>query len=82
MLDKIEQAVRIHQSNEKIITAARLVARLLERVILGYSIADTMNWALKNESFSKEELEYILEVCGMSKSILKIKPFLSFIFPL
>lgn len=32
MLDKLDAAVRIHQTNEKVIAAARLSARLLEKV--------------------------------------------------
>ena len=36
MLAKLEEAVRIHQTNEKIICTSIFVAKLLEKVVLGY----------------------------------------------
>lgn len=37
MIAKLDACVRIHQTNEKIVVAARFVARLLEKIVLGFS---------------------------------------------
>lgn len=59
MLEKLDIAVSIHQTNEKILLAARFVAKLLEKIVLGYSSAETLRWAKSSAAFCAEEKEYL-----------------------
>lgn len=59
MLEKVEDAVRVHQTNEKVLHATRLVSKLLEKVILGSSIVDALHWAASSDQTSPEEKEYL-----------------------
>ena len=46
------------QTNPKVLAACRLSARLLEKVVLGYSVSDTLHWAIKlaeNKNENKNE---------------------------
>jgi hypothetical protein len=45
LIEKIEEVVQINQSSEAVLTAARLFGRLLEKVILGCSVAEALRWA-------------------------------------
>ena len=59
LLEKVDDAVRIHQTNEKVLHATRLAAKLLEKVILGSSIAEALEWAANSNEVSSEEKEYL-----------------------
>lgn len=59
LIEKIDDAVRIHQTNEKVLHATRLAAKLLEKVILGSTIAEALEWAAKSDQVSSEEKEYL-----------------------
>ena len=52
MLDKLDAATRLYQTNEKCIAATRLGAKLLEKVILGMKIQDAFRWARQCESLT------------------------------
>jgi ADP-ribosylglycohydrolase len=71
MLEKLDDAVRVHQTNEKVVHATRLVAKLLERVILGSSILDALRWAETSDQISVEEKEYLhgIEESGSNGSL-------------
>jgi len=59
MLEKLDDAVKVHQTNEKVLHASRLAAKLLEKVILGSSIPDALLWASTSNQTSPEEKELL-----------------------
>lgn len=61
LIDKLDSAIRINHSNEKVLIACRLLARLLEKVIMGNSIVDTIEWAMNDDTgiISYEGKEYL-----------------------
>ena len=59
MLEKLDDAVKVHQTNEKVLHATRLAAKLLEKVILGSSIPDALLWASTSNQTSPEEKELL-----------------------
>ena len=59
LMDKLDAAVRMHQTNVRVITAARFVARLLEKIVLGFSAAEALRWAKTGVEFSAEEKEFL-----------------------
>ena len=62
MLDKLEAAVKIHQTNERVLSAARVFARLLERVVLGMKINDAFRYVRSIESLNADEREYLTSI--------------------
>jgi hypothetical protein len=71
MLSKIEMAVRIHQSSERVIVSAKISARLLEKVILGMKIQEAFRWAMSADDVTDEEREYIssVEAVGLKQNL-------------
>jgi len=45
LLQKVEDAARMYQANDVAVAACLLFARLLERVVLGASVAEALAWA-------------------------------------
>jgi ADP-ribosylglycohydrolase len=62
LMEKITEAVQIHQTNARVVAAAKLAARLLEQVILGNSILDTLLYFRNSASLSLEEKQYIISL--------------------
>jgi hypothetical protein len=61
LIEKVEAAVRIHQSNDKVLAAARLVAKILEKIILGSSAQEAFKWAKETTTISAEDKAYITD---------------------
>ena len=59
LMEKVDDAVRIHQTNEKVLHATRLAAKLLEKVILGSTVPEALEWATTSDQVSSEEREYL-----------------------
>eukprot|EP01035_Chromulina_nebulosa_P019563 gene19563-25463_t len=59
MLDHLDEAISLHQTNEKVKNAAYLVAKLLEKVILGSSIKDALLWACKSDNITIQERDFL-----------------------
>lgn len=47
LLEKVENAVRVHQANDISVSSALAVAKILERVVLGSNVPDAIAWAIK-----------------------------------
>ena len=62
MLDKLDSIVCITQDNSKVRFAAKLFGRLLEKVILGSTINDSLSWAYHSIEVTEEEKSYICEL--------------------
>ena len=62
LIDKLEAIVKIHQTNEKVIASARFVARLLEKIVLGFTATEALSWAKSSPDFSAEEKEILEEI--------------------
>ncbi|KAK3264704.1 hypothetical protein CYMTET_26573 [Cymbomonas tetramitiformis] len=48
MLEKMEQAIRVHQDNELAVEMGLAAAQVLERIVLGSTIAEALEWATSN----------------------------------
>jgi hypothetical protein len=59
LLSKLEEAVRIQQASDEVLHATRLAARLLEKVILGSTVIEALQWVKTADGISSEEIEYI-----------------------
>lgn len=62
LMDKLDAVVKIHQTNEKVVTSARFVARLLEKIILGFTATEALEWAKSSPLFNAEEREILAEI--------------------
>merc|ERR1719230_2491441 len=62
MIDKLDEVVKIHQTNDIVITSARFVARLLEKIVLGLTAIEALIWAKGSSEFTKEEKEILAEI--------------------
>ena len=66
MIEIIEAAVRIHQSNEKVVSAAKLVARILEKIIFGLSAIEAIRWAKSSPTMLAEDKQILEDIEEMS----------------
>lgn len=60
LLRFVDEAVSIQQDNQCVKTAARVFARLLERVILGNTVTEAFAWAKDTQCFDDDEKQYLL----------------------
>jgi hypothetical protein len=72
LIEKIEAAVGIHQNNEKVLAAARLVARILEKIIFGSTASDALKWARETVTIPMEDRAIISDIdegCNLPFSV-------------
>jgi hypothetical protein len=65
LLDRVEDAVRMFQTSETALAACRLAARLLERVVLGDSVVNTLRWALADGELPPAERAFLCVLEGI-----------------
>ncbi len=61
LLAKVEEAVRVQQDLDYAVAVAQAAAKILEKVLLGSSIADALEWAASDDSTNPELLGAIRE---------------------
>lgn len=54
MILHLKNVISIHQTHEDVMTAASLIAKLLERVILGLTIREAVSWAIAASTLTKD----------------------------
>ena len=59
LLTMVEECTKIHQTSEAVLVVCRLAARLLEKVILGMTIRESLAWAFGDDKLPKEERLYL-----------------------
>mmetsp|Transcript_16468 Transcript_16468/g.28234 ORF Transcript_16468/g.28234 Transcript_16468/m.28234 type:complete len:380 (+) Transcript_16468:2-1141(+) len=78
LMAQMETAVRVQQNNEAALAAGLAGAALLEKVVLGHSVAEAVAWAMSADSgmseAMKKQLEAALELKGLpfSEAVAKL----------
>ena len=70
MILHLKNVISIHQTHEDVMTAVSLIAKLLERVILGLTIREAVSWAIAASTLTKDLISE--EECRLLQNLVSL----------